>query len=164
MENIFHRVSIRKYEDKPVEKEKILQILKAGMQAPSACNQQPWEFYVVTDKEKILELSKATPYSGCAAGAPVVIVPVYRKEGLPVQDMAQIDMSIAQENIWLETDALGLGGVWIGIAPLKDRMALVHDILKLPAECGGIFSFCPGVPGRRAESSRIVLIRAESTL
>ena len=64
MENIFHRVSIRKYEDKPVEKEKILQILKAGMQAPSACNQQPWEFYVVTDKEKILELSKATPYSG----------------------------------------------------------------------------------------------------
>ena len=82
MENIFHRVSIRKYEDKPVEKEKILQILKAGMQAPSACNQQPWEFYVVTDKEKIRELSKATPYSGCAAGAPVVIVPVYRKEGL----------------------------------------------------------------------------------
>ena len=68
MENIFHRVSIRKYEDKPVEKEKILQILKAGMQAPSACNQQPWEFYVLTDKEKIRELSKATPYSGCAAG------------------------------------------------------------------------------------------------
>ena len=132
MENIFHRVSIRKYEDKPVEKEKLLQILKAGMQAPSACNQQPWEFYVVTDKEKILELSKATPYSGCAAGAPVVIVPVYRKEGLPVQDMAQIDMSIAQENIWLETDALGLGGVWIGIAPFEDRMALIHDILKLP--------------------------------
>lgn len=35
MENIFHRVSIRKYEDKPVEKEKIFQILKAGMQAPA---------------------------------------------------------------------------------------------------------------------------------
>ena len=37
------------------------------MQAPSACNQQPWEFYVVTDKEKIQELSKATPYSGYPA-------------------------------------------------------------------------------------------------
>lgn len=146
MENIFHRVSIRKYEDKSVEKEKILQILKAGMQAPSACNQQPWEFYVVTDKEKILELSKATPYSGCAAGAPVVIVPVYRKEGLPVQDMAQIDMSIAQENIWLETDALGLGGVWIGIAPLKDRMALVHDILKLPENVEVFSLFALGYP------------------
>ena len=56
MNSIFHRISVRKYEDKPVEKEKIMQILKAGMQAPSACNQQPWEFYVVTDKEKIQEL------------------------------------------------------------------------------------------------------------
>ena len=161
MENIFHRVSIRKYEDKPVEKEKILQILKAGMQAPSACNQQPWEFYVVTDKAKILELSKATPYSGCAAGAPVVIVPVYRKEGLPVQDMAQIDMSIAQENIWLETDALGLGGVWIGIAPLKDRMALIHDILKLPENVEVFSLFALGYPAEsrmqqdRFDESRI---------
>ena len=102
MNEIFHRVSIRKYEDKSIEKEKILQILKAGMQAPSAGNQQPWEFYVVTNKEKIRELSKVSPYAGCAAGAPVLIVPVYRKEGLWVPQYAQIDMSIAQENIWLE--------------------------------------------------------------
>ena len=174
MENIFHRVSIRKYEDKPVEKEKILQILKAGMQAPSACNQQPWEFYVVKEQqesskptaqetigEKIRELSGVSPYSGCAAGAPVVIVPVYRKEGLPVQDMAQIDMSIAQENIWLETDALGLGGVWIGIAPLKDRMALVHDILKLPENVEVFSLFALGYPAEsrkqqdRFDKSRI---------
>ena len=70
MNSIFHRISVRKYEDKPVEKEKIMQILKAGMQAPSACNQQPWEFYVVTDKKKIEALSKMTPYTGCAAKAP----------------------------------------------------------------------------------------------
>lgn len=70
MNSIFHRISVRKYEDKPVEKEKIMEILKAGMQAPSACNQQPWEFYVVTDKEKIQKLSKVTPYTVCAAGAP----------------------------------------------------------------------------------------------
>ena len=60
MENIFHRVSIRKFSNQPVEKEKIEQILRAAMQAPSACNQQPWEFYVVEDKEideKIEELS-----------------------------------------------------------------------------------------------------------
>ena len=80
MNSIFHRISVRKYEDRPVEKEKIMEILRAGMQAPSACNQQPWEFYVVTDKEKIQKLSKVTPYTGCAAGAPVVIVPVYHTE------------------------------------------------------------------------------------
>lgn len=64
MNNIYHRVSIRKYKDCPVEKDKLLQILKAGMQAPNACNQQPWEFYVVTDKETIQKLSQITPYAG----------------------------------------------------------------------------------------------------
>ncbi len=99
MNSIFHRISVRKYEDRPVEKEKIMEILKAGMQAPSACNQQPWEFFVVTDKEKIQKLSKVTPYTGCAAGAPVVIVPVYYTEGLVAPSFAQIDMAIAQQKI-----------------------------------------------------------------
>ena len=160
MADLFHRVSIRKYQDRPVEREKIVEILRAAMAAPSAKNQQPWEFYVVTDKEKIRELSKATPYSGCAAGAPVVIVPVYRKEGLVVQDMAQIDMSIAQENIWLETDALGLGG----IAPMQDRMDLVHDILKLPENVEVFSLFALGYPAEsrkqqdRFDESRIYFV------
>ena len=46
MADLFHRVSIRKYQDRPVEKEKIMEILRAAMAAPSAKNQQPWEFYV----------------------------------------------------------------------------------------------------------------------
>lgn len=161
MNSIFHRISVRKYEDKPVEKEKIMQILKAGMQAPSACNQQPWEFYVVTDKKKIEALSKMTPYTGCAAKAPVVLVSAYRLEGLVAPAFAQIDMSIAQENIWLETDALGLGGVWIGIAPMQDRMDLVHDILKLPENVEVFSLFALGYPAEsrkqqdRFDESRI---------
>lgn len=151
MNSIFHRISVRKYEDKPVEREKILQILKAGMQAPSACNQQPWEFYVVTDKKKIQELSQATPYSKCIAGAPVVIVPVYHTEELIAPDFAQIDMSIAQENIWLETDAQGLGGVWIGIAPQQDRMEVVHQMLNLPDDVTVFSLFALGYPAESRE-------------
>ena len=147
MNEIFHRVSIRKYEDRPVEEEKILQILKAGMQAPSAGNQQPWEFYVVTNTEKIRELSKVSPYAGCAAKAPVLIISVYRKEGLWVPQYAQIDMSIAQENIWLETDSLGLGGVWLGIAPERDRMDKVAEILCLPDNVEVFSIFVLGYPG-----------------
>ena len=45
MNSIFHRVSIRKFQDKPVEPEKIETLLRAAMAAPSARNQQPWEFY-----------------------------------------------------------------------------------------------------------------------
>ncbi len=80
MESIYHRVSIRRFQDRPVEKEKTDAILRAAMQAPSAANQQPWEFYVVTNRDKIQSLAKSHPYAGAAANAPVVIVPVYRKE------------------------------------------------------------------------------------
>lgn len=161
MDSIFHRISVRKFQDKPVEDEKILQILRAGMQAPSAKNDQPWEFYVVRDAKLIEALSHSTPYSRCAAGAPVVIVPVYRKSELFEPEMSQINMAIAQENIWLETDALGLGGVWIGIAPFESRMEEVRKILNIPEELT-VFSLFPlGYPAEsreqqdRFEESRI---------
>ena len=95
MNSIFHRISVREYQDRPVEKEKINMILRAAMQAPSAVNQQPWEFYVVTNREKIDALSKSHKYAGCAANAQVLIVPVYRKEGIWLPEYEQIDMAIA---------------------------------------------------------------------
>ena len=80
MNSIFHRISVRKFQDKPIEKEKTEAILRAAMQAPSAGNQQPWEFYVVTDKEKLIALSQVSPYAGATKNAPAAIVSVYRKE------------------------------------------------------------------------------------
>ena len=99
MNEIFTRVSTRKFEDRPVEPEKIIQLLRAAMQAPSAGNQQPWEFFVVTDKEKIKALSESNPYAGCAASAPVVIVPCYKVEGARFSEYCEIDLSIATENL-----------------------------------------------------------------
>lgn len=131
MSGIFHRVSIRKYKEDPVEQEKIELMLRAAMAAPSACNQQPWEYYVVTDKEKIKELSGASPYTGCAAGAPLVFVPCYRKEGI-APAYFEIDMSASVENLLLEADELGLGAVWMGIAPVKERMETVRKMLDIP--------------------------------
>lgn len=154
MSSIYHRTSIRKFEDRPVEKKKILEILRAGMQAPSAGNQQPWEFYVVSDPQKIKALSTVSPFSGCAAGAGTVIVPVYQKEGLKFPEFAQIDLSIAQENMWLRTDELDLGGVWLGIAPLKERMDKVRRILELPDTVEPFSLFPVGYPakeGRQAD-------------
>lgn len=131
MSGIFHRVSIRKYQARPVEKEKIEWMLRAAMAAPSACNQQPWEYYVVTDRQKIKELAESTPYSRCAGNAPLVFVPCYRKTG-KAPDYFQIDMSASVENLLLEADELGLGAVWRGIAPLEERMEKVREILSVP--------------------------------
>ena len=145
MNSIFHRISVRKYQDRPVEKEKIEKILRAAMQAPSATNQQPWEFYVVTDKKKLEALSQVQPYSGMTKDAPAAIVPAYRADcRLPA--FAQIDMAICLENLWLETDALGLGGVWLGIAPTEEKMKAVEQILDMPENLRAFAIFPLGYP------------------
>ena len=155
MESIFHRISIRKFEDKPVEEEKVEKLLKAAMQAPSAGNQQPWEYYVVKNKEVIQQLAKTSQFAGCAANAPVVIVAVYRKEGIMFPGMAQIDSAIALENMWLEADYLGLGGVFLAIAPVPDRMEGVRKVLNLPENLEPFALFQVGYPAEdRARVSR----------
>ena len=115
------------------------------MQAPSAGNQQPWEFYVVTDKAKLEELSRVSPYAGMTKDAPVAIVAAYRKE-CRMPEYAQIDLSIAMENLWLETDAQGLGGVWLGIAPIEERMKAVEEILNIPDTLRAFAIFPYGYP------------------
>ena len=148
MNSIFHRVSIRKYTDQKIEEEKIMQMLRAAMAAPSACNQQPWEFYVVTNPEKIKELSQASPYTGCAKGAPLVFVPCYRETGV-APGYYQIDLSAAVENLLLEADSLVLGAVWMGIAPGEDRMEKVRKILEIPED---LFAFALVPCGYPAET------------
>ena len=96
MKEIFERVSIRRYEERPVEEEKLEALLRAAMAAPSAGNQQPWEFYVIRDRKVLEKLSKVSPYAGCTTKAPLAIVSAYR-EKLWAPDYAQIDMSIAME-------------------------------------------------------------------
>ena len=161
MKEIFERVSIRKYTDQPVENEKILAILRAAMAAPSAGNQQPWEFYVVRDRSKLEALSQvSSPYAGCTKTAPVAIVSVYR-EKLWAPAYAQIDMSIAMENLWLACGEQGLGGVWLGIAPIEERMKAVEEILVIPEGFRAFAIFPLGYPAEsrkqqdRFDESRI---------
>ena len=101
------------------------------MAAPSAGNQQPWEFYVVKDKATLEKLSKSSPYAACCASAPVAFVACYRIH-CTMPEYAQIDMSASVENLLLEAESLGLGAVWLGIAPLKERMEAVREVLNIP--------------------------------
>jgi len=145
MNPIFHRISVRKYEERAVERELTEQLLRAAMAAPSAGNQQPWEFYVVEDKDTLARLAACSPFAGCLKGAPAAIVAVYRK-ACRLPDYAQIDMSIAMENMWLMADSLGLGGVWLGIAPLAERMQAVEEVLGIPETLHAFGIFAYGYP------------------
>ncbi len=106
MNSIFTRTSIRQFEAKEVEQDKIEKILRAAMQAPTAGNQQTWEFYVVKNPDVLEKLSKSHPYAGPAGNAPLAIVVAYMDGGMfPM--LNDVDAAIATENIWLEATELG---------------------------------------------------------
>ena len=117
------RRSIREYQPKDVDDEDILKILKAGMQAPgSRLGAEPWEFVVIKDKETLSKLGEIKPR---VTNAPVAIVLVANIERAFYKTVWQQDMGAAAENMLLEAVNLGLGGLWNGVAPDEERMAMV---------------------------------------
>ena len=132
IEAVFERASVRKFADEPVSDDDVRALLRAAMAAPSAGNQQPWEFYVVRDAETLRKLSETTPYAKAAAGAPCAIVPCARTQNLRFPSCVPQDMSAAIENLLLGAVDMGLGAVWMGIAPEVDRVAAVAEVLDVP--------------------------------
>ena len=151
MNEIDKRVSVRRFADCPVEEEKISAMLRAAMQAPSAHNQQPWEFYVVGNRELLEKLSEISPYSKCIRNAPMAIISAYRTSGLPSPEFCIVDMSNAMENLWLEATHQGLGGVWIGTAPNPEIMKKVEKIIGIPEHLHAFAVFPFGYPIREKE-------------
>ncbi len=122
------RFSVRDYEERPVEQEKLDLILEAARLAPSASNSQPWHFYVVRDKQKIKELSGEMPLgthlviNSFIAEAPVVIVATAGPIDLLHRSASAIinkkwyfvDLGIALEHMVLTAWELGVGSCWVG--------------------------------------------------
>ncbi len=111
MPEIQKRRSIRKFNDQPVEPEKIDIIIEAALRSPSSMGRDPWEFIVVDDKEMLEKLSKAKPHgSAFLKGAALGIVVCADKNK---SDVWIEDTSIASTHIYLAAESLGLGACWI---------------------------------------------------
>jgi nitroreductase len=111
------RYASRKYLSKPVEKEKLLQILEAARIAPSAANKQPYTFYVVQEKD-LLEQIYQTYHHEWFNNAPVVIVGCIKRDEAWVRSSdgknhGDIDIAIAIDHMSLQATELGLGTCWI---------------------------------------------------
>jgi nitroreductase len=152
MDTIDTRRSIRTYTDQLVENDKIEKLLRAGMQAPSAANQQPWEFLVIQDKETLDILSLMSPYSRLAAKAPLVIIPLGNVDRMKIEENWQQDMSAATENILLEAVELNLGAVWLGVAPSEERMDYLSNCFDLPPNLKPFAIIAIGYPGKGSEN------------
>ena len=146
MNAIFNRRSIRKFKDQSVEPEKIEKLLRAAMQAPSAANQQPWEFIVVRDKAALEKLSEVSPYSKPVATSGVTFILVANENDLIVPTAWQQDMSAAAENLLLEATELDLGGVWFGVATSEVVTEAVGKLYALPSHIKPFAMIAVGYP------------------
>jgi nitroreductase len=148
LDAIFSRRSIRKFKSILISKAIINKILKAAMQAPSAHNQQPWYFIVITDKDKLDQIPKFHKYAQMSIDAPAGILVCADVKKFTDEDFWQQDLSAATQNILLAIHALGLGGVWTGVYPKKEIMNGFKKLLELPNNIIP-FSFIPF--GEKAE-------------
>jgi len=116
-EAIRTRRSIRMYENKPVEKEKLLEVLEAARLAPSAANRQPWSFIVVTD-QKVKENLRSAYSRDWFISAPAIIVACAFPEKawvrLDGEEYWKVDITIAMQSLVLGAWNEGLGTCWIG--------------------------------------------------
>ena len=111
-----------KYLDKPIPPDVFQQVLSAAMYAPSACNQQPWQFVVLVDRKLLREVPKINSYAAMAADAPVAILVCGDSSLETVPGYWVIDCSAAVQNLLLAAHALGLGAVWTGVYPQQERV------------------------------------------
>lgn len=133
MKSILNRRSIRVYKKQEVEREKIERIIKAGMQAPSAHNFQPWEFIVVRDEEKRKEISELSIYAKPAKSCDTCIVVLANMNKVEKENYWwQQDMGACVENMLIQTVEEELGAVWLGYYPEEDRVEGMKKLFNLP--------------------------------
>jgi len=139
MELVQKRQSDRKYTDKPVEKDKLVQCLEAARLAPSASNSQPWTFLVVDKPDLVKKVGKAAmgplmSFNKFVSRAPVIVAIVMEKPKIITEvgghikkkEYPLIDVGIAAEHFCLQATELGLGTCMLGWFDEKKVKELLH--------------------------------------
>jgi nitroreductase len=151
IEMILTRRSVRSFTDEPVTDEQLDTLLRAAMAAPSAGNEQPWRIVVTRDRDVLKRWANATPFSRPLAGAAVGLAVCGETVAIKHSGFWVDDCSAATQNILLAAHAMGLGAVWIGVAPSKLMIANVRRILKPPRTVTPFAFVAIGHPERRPE-------------
>ena len=146
---IMSRRSIRKYTQDAVDDTKVETLLRAAMAAPSAGNEQPWEFVVIRDRASLKSVvqyhAHATPLVGAALG----ILVCGDMERVKYDEMWIQDCAAATQNILVAAAGMGLGTCWLGIYPRKERMAGMAQLCQLPGNIVPFSLLSVGVPAEQ---------------
>ena len=148
---IYARRSVRQFLDAPVDRELLLELLRAASWAPSGLNNQPWRFAIVWDAEVKEKLAGLTRYATVLRNAPV-LVPVFMDRETSydyVKDCQAVGACI--ENLLLAAHGYGLGAVWIGEI-LKNKEP-VRNVLGLPERLELMAVVAIGHPAHEKQTS-----------
>jgi len=132
IQEIVNRRSVRSYRSDAVTEAQIEQVIRAAMAAPSAGNQQPWEFIILTDRDLLVKITEVHPYAKMLLEAPAAIVVCGNMSREKHKDFWIQDCSAAVQNMLLEATHHGLGSVWLGVYPRQDRIDGLKKMFKLP--------------------------------
>ena len=135
------RQSVRRYQERPVEPEKLQEVVESVRLAPSASNSQPWTVIIVDEptlKEKVARatFSSTVSFNQFALEAPVIAVLTIEKSKVITQiggwikerEFSLIDIGIAAEHFCLQATDLGLGTCMLGWFDEK----VVKQLLNIP--------------------------------
>ena len=134
LEAIKTRRSIRKFKPGDVSKEIQRELLEAAMLAPSAGNEQPWQFVVIDDRKTLEEIPLICPTAAMCRQAPLAILICGDQNLEKYPDFWVQDCSAATENLLLAAHAQGLGAVWAGVYPMKERVDGFRRMFALSKE------------------------------
>lgn len=136
LHTIFSRKSVRHFSDRPISRAQMDTLTRAAMAAPSSRNIQPWRFILINNRSLLDSLRNNLPTADMLAqtGSAIAICADTLATNTQGQKTTSwmLDGAAATQNLLLAAEAMGLGAVWTGVYPYRDRIATVSRFLSLP--------------------------------
>jgi nitroreductase len=149
LEALISRRSIRRYSNQKIDKELIIELIKYGEYAPSACNKQPWYFVIIDDKNILENITSFHPNAKMLKNANYAIVVCGDENKAHDKGYWPVDCSAATENILLAAHAKGLGACWVGIYPRQERIDNMKKLINLPEQIHAFSVIALGYPDEK---------------
>jgi nitroreductase len=140
------RRNVRSYGERAIAPQDLDRILEAARRAPSAGNQQAWDFVVCTDPEQLAQLAKVGPAAGHVAGSAATIALVApRPDDAQLRDLIWFDLGQATMSVILAAADLGIGSAHAGVGDQE----LARRLLGFPEDQCCALLITLGVPADR---------------
>lgn len=151
LNHILSRRSIRKYQNKKISADIVMKLLQAGMNAPSACNQQCWHFVVIEDKEIMNELSMIHGGYHTLKNSPLSILVCVEPGTAKLDCFLDQDCAAATENILIAAQSLELGALWMGVNQTAEEDSnIIRRCLHIPEHIQPFSFVSIGYPDEQA--------------